>query len=177
MVLTSRKKQFVLGPLRCNLLLANIIFAIMSVIGQSGQNISLPLWVDATERERMNSSYPDNMTDDGNQTHTHLTMDSYFVVSFASLCYIIFFGTITLFIKLFKPDEIGEAERQFPRKYLITVGVLDGANGILSVFSSSGTRTPPYLQAILQNVTIPLVVLARLDSKINHLLRKKVTFI
>lgn len=160
MALSSRKKQFVLGPIRCNLLLANIIFAIMSVIGQSGQNISLPLWVDATETKKMNSSHFDNMTEDGN--HTHLTMDSYFVVSFASLCYVIFFGVITLAIKIFKPDEIGEAECQFPRKYLITVGVFDGANGILAVFSSSGTRTPPYLQAILQNVTIPFVVIARL---------------
>ncbi|EDV24073.1 Crt-like protein 1 [Trichoplax sp. H2] len=160
-LINSRKKQLALGPVRCNLLLANIFFAALSVIGQSGQLISLPLWVDATEQvAKNNASYDiDNITENGN--HTHLSMDSYFVVSFASFCYVIFFGAITLAIKFIKPGEIGEAERNFPRKNLIVVGGFDAANGLLVVFASSGTRTPPYLQAILQNVSIPLIVIVR----------------
>ena len=53
---------------------ANALFAIGTILGQSTQNISLPLWLDAQEEAKAGGPY--------------------FVLFFASLSYVIVFGTL-----------------------------------------------------------------------------------
>ena len=138
------KKHVKIGFLSLPILWANLLFGFLAVAGQVGQNVSLPLWVDST-----------------NSMPGELKVDSYFVVSFASLSFVIIFGLGTLFLIVFKPGTIGETERKFPQKLLAQVGICDGLNGLLVVFASSGKRTAPYLQAILGNFIIPLTILFR----------------
>lgn len=140
----GKRKAVQIGFCQVPLVLANLIFAFLAVAGQVGQNVSLPLWVDSTNG---NISGP--------------TVDTYFVLSFASLCFVIIFGLGTLIIRIFSPGELGETEKRFPHRLLFLVGLCDALNGLLVVFASKGSRTPPYLQAILGNFLIPLTVLFR----------------
>ena len=140
----AKRKTVKIGLCEVPLFLANLFFAFLVVAGQVGQNVSLPLWVDSTNG---NSSGP--------------TVDSYFVLSFASLSFVVIFGLGTLLIRVFSPQDLGETERRFPHRLLFLVGFFDALNGLLVVFASKGARTPPYLQAILGNFLIPLTVLFR----------------
>lgn len=149
----GKQKTVKIGFFEIPLFWANFLFAFLAVTGQVGQNVSLPLWVDSTNA---NTSGP--------------TVDSYFVLSFASLSFVIIFGLGTLLIRIMSPQELGETEKRFPHRLLFLVGFCDALNGLLVVFASKGSRTPPYLQAILGNFIIPLTVLFRL-----LILRKKPT--
>ena len=122
---------------------ANLFFAFVAVAGQVGQSVSLPLWVDSTNGNRPGRS-----------------VDSYFVLSFGSLSFVVIFGLGLLFIRIFSPQEL-EAEKRFPQLMLFLIGLCDSLNGALVVFASKGSRTPPYLQAILGNFMIPLTILFR----------------
>ena len=140
----GKQKTVKIGFFEIPLFWANFLFAFLAVTGQVGQNVSLPLWVDSTNA---NTSGP--------------TVDSYFVLSFASLSFVIIFGLGTLLIRIMSPQELGETEKRFPHRLLFLVGFCDALNGLLVVFASKGSRTPPYLQAILGNFIIPLTVLFR----------------
>ena len=139
-----KKKTVVIGFCEVPLFWANMFFAFLAVTGYVGQHVSMPLWVDSTNG---NTSGP--------------TVDSYFVLSFACLSFVIIFGLGRLLIRIFSPHTLGETEKHFPHLLLFLVGLCNALNGLLVVFASKGTRTPPYLQAILGNFVIPLTVLFR----------------
>ena len=140
----AERKTVKIGFCEVPLFLANLFFAFLVVAGHVGQKVSLPLWVDSTNG---NSSGP--------------TVDSYFVLSFASLSFVVIFGLGSLIIGIFSPQDLGETERRFPHRLLFLVGFFNALSGLLIVFASKGARTPPYLQAILGNFLIPLTVLFR----------------
>ncbi|XP_048586541.1 uncharacterized protein LOC5518915 [Nematostella vectensis] len=162
------KKRFNFGLCEVPLYWANILFAFLAVAGQVGQNVSLPLWLVATK---------EFSTPSGNHTTLHATdttgeMDAYFVVSFASMCFVVIFGIAILVMRFAKPGMIGETERMFPHTILFGVGLCDALNGSLVVFASPPSRTAPYLQAILGNFIIPLTIVLRF-----FVLRKKPTIL
>ena len=126
------------------LLWANLFFATVLLSAEVGHKVVLPLWVDSA-----------------NGTVTGATMNPYFALSFSSIAFFILFGLGTMFIRIFWPGDIGETEKRFPCLLLFLVGSCDALNGVLIVFASKGSRTPPYLQAILGNFLIPLTVLFR----------------
>jgi hypothetical protein len=88
-------------------------------------------------------------------------VDAYFVLSFGSIAFVVTFGTALLFIRLFQPHQLGDTERTFPHLQLFLSGFLNALTGVFIVFASSGRRTAPYLQAILGNAIIPLVIALR----------------
>ncbi|KAJ7371040.1 hypothetical protein OS493_028202 [Desmophyllum pertusum] len=90
-----------IGFVEIPLFWANLFFAFVAVAGQVGQNVSLPLWVDSTHGNSAGRS-----------------VDSYFVLSFASLSFVVIFGLGTLLIRIFLPREIGETEKRFPHLLL-----------------------------------------------------------
>jgi len=142
--LHGKAKTVKIGHVEIPLFWANLFFSFIAIAGQVGQNVSLPLWIDSTNGRRSGRS-----------------VDSYFVLSFASLSFVVIFGLGTLFIRIFSPQELGETEKSFPNSLLFLVGLCDALNGALVVFASKGSRTPPYLQAILGNFMIPLTILFR----------------
>ncbi|PFX25296.1 hypothetical protein AWC38_SpisGene10053 [Stylophora pistillata] len=142
--LYEKRGKVKIGFCEIPLFWANLFFAFLAVTGQVGQKVSLPLWIDSV-----------NGNDSGK------SVDSYFVLSFSSLSFVIIFGLGTLFIKIFTPQDLGETEKRFPHLLLFLVGFCNALNGALVVFASKGSRTPPYLQAILGNFMIPLTVLFR----------------
>ena len=142
--LHGKAKKVKIGTVEIPLFSANLFFSFIAIAGQVGQNVSLPLWIDSTNGNRSGRS-----------------VDSYFVLSFASLSFVVIFGLGTLFIRIFSPQDIGETEKRSPNSLLFLVGLCDALNGALVVFASKGSRTPPYLQAILGNFMIPLTILFR----------------
>ena len=126
------------------LLWANLFFAIVLLSAEVGNRVVLPLWVDSA-----------------NGTVTGATMNPYFALSFSSIVFFIIFGLGTMFIRVFSPKDIGDTEERFPHLLLFLVGFCDALNGVLILFACKGSRTPPYLQAILGNFLIPLTVLFR----------------
>ena len=140
------RKTVKIGRVEMPRFCANLIFSFFAVAGAVGQNVSLPLWTDSTKE---------------NENLSGRSVDCYFVLSFASLSFVVIFGLGTLFIQIFSPQDIGETEKRFPHLLLFLVGFCDSLNGSMVVFASKGSRTPPYLQAILGNFGIPLTILFR----------------
>ncbi|XP_064389976.1 crt homolog 2-like isoform X2 [Halichondria panicea] len=154
----------------------NLVFAVAAVIGQVGQNVSLPLWISATASfsnpncTALESSYA---TGNSSNTSSPPEMDPYFVLSSASISFVIIFGTCLLVIlsvqlllnRLCKERRFRfitvENDLLFPQWQFMLIGFFDALNGVLVVFASPPTRTAPFLQAILSNSAIPLTILFR----------------
>lgn len=160
------------------LVAVNILFAFAAVVGQVGQNVSLPLWVSAASSFN-NPNCTVNVTidlhRDANNSNSSYTpeMDPYFVLSSASLSFVIVFGfcsLLTLFVQFFLNVLSTTKEYSFinmkddvcfPQWQLFLIGFFDAMNGVFIVFASSPRRTAPFLQAILGNAMIPLTILFR----------------
>ena len=167
-------------------LLLSIFFAALTVVGQVGQNVSLPLWTGYTDFLRSMDCAKGTASAEPNHTRNGTwsrivpdpngpVMDPYFVVSAASFSFVVIFGVVTLVIALVQiigNNAFGksykfitvEQDIKFPQWQLMLVGVFDALNGILVVFASPPTRTAPFLQAILGNFMIPLTITFRLVS-------------
>lgn len=135
-----------IGFCKVPLFWANVFFAAAVLTAQVAEKVSLPLWIDSIE---------------GLNTTLGPSVDSYFVLSFSSLSFFLIFGLGMLYIRIFSPKAIGEAERTFPHLLIFLIGFCDSMNGVLVVYASKGSRTPPYLQSILGNFLIPLTILFR----------------
>jgi hypothetical protein len=170
----SKRKAVKVICFEVNLTIANVFFAFLSIAGLVGMKVTLPLWVDSTilTSSESHSSYyiQANITGNlSNQTNPSTEdngmydpqVDAYFVLSFATIASLVIFGATLLFIRLFQPDQLGEAERRFPHLQLFLAGFFNAMNGVFTVFASSGSRTAPYLQAILGNVMIPFIIALR----------------
>ena len=132
--------------------IATLLYAFVVVIGQVTQYVTLPMWIDSTK----------NVTSSQNQTVEWTpTIDSFFVLSFASSVFVTVFGSaLVINIFVFKQYSIHKTDWNHRRVFLI-VGFFQGLAAVFIVFSSSGERTPPYLQAILGNFSVPITLLLR----------------
>ena len=140
---------------KASLVVLNLFFAILAVVGQVGENVSLPLWSNAASS---NCSIYRSATSSGN-------MDSYFILSFASFSYVVIFGVITLVMFVVRRKSITYDDLTFPQWQFMLIGLCDALNGILIVFAAPPNRTAPFLQAILGNIVIPLTIILRCESK------------
>jgi len=164
----------------------NICFSLIAILGQVGQNVSLPLWAGATGALRQPNCSSDNDTEEelysmksgleGPANSTNSTyqpeMDPFFVLSFASLSFAVIFGIITAAILVAqfcvntftvkRVDWISvKNDFKFPQWQLFLIGFFDALNGVFVVYASSPARTAPFLQAILGNFIIPLTIFFR----------------
>lgn len=143
----------------------NVFFAAVSVIGQVGQNISLPLWVGTASGEKNPNCTNESDLDSGNVSNSSGAMDPYFVLSSASFSFVVIFGAATLFSAVL--GKITMEDLRFPQWQFLIVGVADALNGVLVVFASPAARTAPFLQSILGNIIIPLTIILRFIQLMN----------
>ncbi|XP_064601299.1 uncharacterized protein LOC135467456 [Liolophura sinensis] len=95
----------------------------------------------------------------------------FFILIFVSSVHVICFGlTLLAFLKLYPGKYITERELFYPKSEFVIVGLCSGLASLLLVYSSSGARTAPYLQAIIANFSIPITFTTRF-----FLLKKKPT--
>ena len=131
---------------------ATMLFAFVTVTGQVTQYVTIPLSVDSTT-----GSLPSARK----QTEKwRPTLDSYFVISFASLSFVVLFGSVLVCSDIICHNYLVKTDWRY-RRLLLSVGCLNGVAAMFIVFSSSGSRTPPYLQAILGNFSIPVTLILR----------------
>ncbi|XP_020900571.1 uncharacterized protein LOC110239198 [Exaiptasia diaphana] len=154
----KEQKYFNLYFFRLSLFQANLCFAFIAIAGIVGQTVSLPLWLSASQSKHKGLINANTTSPSPNYA---AKMDAYFVLSFASLSFVVIFGLMYAILVYFYPHFFGPAERRFPHKLLFAIGLCDALNGALVVFASPPSRTAPYLQAILGNFSIPLTILAR----------------
>jgi len=141
----ERQNTFRIGSWEFSLLWTNALF-ILVVLGSSfGQTILLPLWIDSIKDEISSAAF----------------VDRYFMLSFASLSFVVIFGLAILLIRIFSPKDLGQTEKNFPHLLLFLVGLLAALNGVLAIFASNREKTPRSLEAILGTCKIPLIILFR----------------
>ena len=146
----SLRRRF---PLSVVILLTTT-FAVLAVVGQVGQNVSLPLWSSATQ--------PCNSQNISSNSSTYTAvMDPYFVLSFASLSFVVIFGVIALVTAIVHPSSITKDDLRFPQWQFFLIGLFDALNGVLVAYASPSARTAPFLQAVLGNFLIPLTIVFR----------------
>ena len=141
----ERRNTFRIGSWEFSLLWTNALFVLVVLGSLFGQTILLPLWIDSIKDEISSAAF----------------VDRYFMLSFASLSFVVIFGLAILFIRIFSPKDLGETERKFPHWLLFSVGLCAAFNGVLTVFASNREKTPRSLEAILGTCKIPLIILFR----------------
>ena len=70
-------------------------------------------------------------------------------------------GVALLVVKARHPLLITEREKDFPKRYFVMVGVFQALSGVMFQYSAPGGRTPPYLQVILLQSSIPIIFILR----------------
>ena len=141
----EESKRLRIGFCKVPIFWANFFFATVVLVADVAQAVSLPLWLDSAN---------------GNGQVARI--GSYFIMSFSCLSLIVIFGLGTMLIKILVPENLGEAEKNFPHLLLFSVGLSDALYWVMTGYAGRGHRTPPYLQAILGNFLIPLTILLRL---------------
>lgn len=149
LVQSHQERRRTTGSSCCSLVsVATILFSIVAVTGQVTQYVSLPLWIDSTTSAQKQTG------------EWKPTVDGYFVVSFASLSFVIAFGLVLLCSDFICRNYLVKTDWNY-RRLMLLVGSFQGVSAIFIVFSSSGNRTPPYLQAILGNFSVPVTLILR----------------
>ena len=148
----SSKKDLVVGTYI--LVALNIFFAALAVIGQVSQNVSLPLWTGATsalgnpnctsnninksqlfeeyykeDHESSSSLTSSNNGSSNNTSSFQPGMDPFFVLSFASLSFLIIFGVITagiVVVQVIANYWYGDTVLEFITKEEMTFSFLNG---------------------------------------------------
>ncbi|XP_048580155.1 uncharacterized protein LOC116604296 [Nematostella vectensis] len=130
-----------------------IFFVVVLILGLTGQNVTLPLWIDST----IDTHNSTNSTSDNYKPFA----DQYFYVLLPSFAYALIFGSAQLINTLIQPQEYHQKFRRVPKIYLLPAACMFGAGGTFITFAASGTRTAPYLQSILTNIGIPSTLIIR----------------
>ena len=144
------------------LIAVNVLFVALAISGQVGQNVTLPLWASAATASCQHKQASVN-----DSTGEGLSMDPFFVVTFASFSFVVIFGFLTLISAVFGAVTLDDL--RFPQWQLFLIGLFDALNGVLIAYSSPSSRTAPFLQAILGNILIPLTIIFRSQQLISYM--------
>lgn len=113
------------------------LYSIASLIGEIGQNIWLPLWLDATN----------------SNSNSDQDVGTYGVIVIQSLAIFIIFLILYL---------IFSRKRIYYDKKIINVSILYVLSTFMTAYTSSSDRNSPTTQVLLSNLTVPLLALIRL---------------
>ena len=145
-----------------------MILCILVLAGRVGKTVMTPIWLDYFEI----INTPEYNISEGNTTqhkttllyksyllYREINVMAYLIYQFLFLA--VFWGFSLLVLRIFGYKPIRAREKDFPFKYFVLMGFSQGLSSILVNYSSYGTRTPPYLIAILANLTIPSQFITR----------------
>lgn len=167
------EKTVTFGCIKSNLTIANIVFGFLSVFGQFGYLICLPLWIDSgssfqnlNDKSEVNASSKirESITSPlaGNKSDIYKPrIDPIFILCFTNVTLLLAFAILLLIAHVLNRNEIGETERKFSQLQFVRTGILDAAGWFFASFAGSGNRTSPSLQSILINAIIPLTIIVR----------------
>ncbi|XP_067658087.1 crt homolog 3-like [Haliotis asinina] len=117
-----------------------VFIAVINVVANVLMNVSLPVFAG---------------------TMDHVGGDTFVVLLVSSLWFPVIFAVMTLVMKYQTGISLSSFKPTANWKILLTVGFATTMNGVLIVFASPPSRTPPYLQGILATTVIPYTVVGR----------------
>ena len=135
------------------------IFAVLAVVSRVASYVATPLWEDSLYRQT-HSNTTNNLTQ-ANVTEIIRLVDPYFVVIWRGIWGIITFGIPLIIVYIWYPRLLSDADRNFPKRQFIHTGGVMAISSLLFSYGASGTRTAPYLQALLGNFKIPITFITR----------------
>lgn len=142
-----------------------VILTALPIIASLFTFIAAPLWLDALglhSQPRVNVTTWTNSSNFTPPIHVFnsssmvISVDPYFIVLAHAFLTTVIFGIILLGILIFAPGQIGNTERNYSKGILFATGGGQAVAAILTMYALSGTRTAPYLIAILGNLHVPV---------------------
>lgn len=131
--------------------------------------ITAPLWQDSL---KVTFNHHDNYSTNAsgipwsgitiNTTETLREVDPYFCAFSQAFFSTIFYGTGYVIILVFFPHHITTRERSYPHTQLVATGAAQAMSATFMNLCLSGTRTAPYLVALLGNFLVPIQFTTRL---------------
>ena len=140
-------------------------FALLTLLTRSTVFIFTPLYLDAlssTTAVQLNMSSPNNSSLPFLPFSNSTTRPAYEQID--PLCAIIFsmgfdtlvLGTVLIITRIFWPHKVTERETKYPKKGFFIAGGTQAMSSLIFLYACSGSRTAPYLQAVLGNFHIPI---------------------
>ena len=135
-------------------------FTTLMILCRIGSFIVSPLWLDSFNSS--NHSHHNNMSVTSNHSDCvyHKT-NPFFIVFVQTFIPFIFFSFCLVILLLCSPSMITPAERKYPKKLFFIPGVFQAITSLMLYYSLSGQHTAPYLQAVLNNFSIPIQFILR----------------
>lgn len=136
-----------------------VFFAFVIILSLVGQKVILPLWIDSAGLQGVVRYVNISSSNHSSFSQSKPFLDQYFVLLFSGFSFTILFGIALIGKSII--NNFRKYDRRISHKKIFFVGMLCALSAIFIVYPSSGTRTAPYLQAILINVSIPSTLLLR----------------
>ena len=142
----------------------SVIFTALAILSRLLAFIASPIWLDAflPNNYGYNGTNVSHPVPFRNSTSATQQTNPYFVVLMQGFVPFVFWSFALIFVKIFFPSQITEKEHNYPKWTFFVPGAFQAMSAVLINYSLSGTRTPPYLQAVLNNFTVPIQFLVRL---------------
>ena len=99
-----------------------------------------------------------------NSTDLKREIDPYFCALSQALFTTLFYGSGYVIILLFFPKKITSKERTYPHSQIVATGVAQAMGSTFMNLCLSGTRTAPYLVALLGNFLVPIQFTTRWET-------------
>ena len=137
-----------------------VFFTTLMILCRIGAFIASPLWLDSFSSS--NHSQHDNLSVTSNHSACvyHRT-NPFFIVFVQTFIPFIFFSFCLVILLLCRPSLITPMERKYPKRLFFIPGILQASSAIMINYALSGQRTAPYLQAVLNNFSIPIQFILR----------------
>lgn len=132
------------------------LFAVLAITGRVGYFISTPLWLDHFKGN--NSAWNSS---DSSTLGNHHGVSVFFLLLTQWTIATVIFGSAFVIKSAYISGYLHKCLNSISWKNFLIVGISQGISSVLFNFALSGTRTPPYLQAILANFSIPIQFIVR----------------
>ena len=143
-----------------------VFFTSVALLMRLTSMLCTPLWLDAFVPSH---EVPSNSSLRNNSVMRNVTVsvsaiqqtNPYFQMLMQSLAPTAVFSIVYAGILIVCPARITDTERSYPKYMIMVPAAGQTICGVLVNYSMSGTRTPPYLIAVLNNFVIPIQFIVR----------------
>ena len=141
--------------------LLSLFFTVLVLVCRLGSFICSPLWLDYF-RSFNETDHNTSTRHYGNSSQHEIRQSQPFFILFMQAAVpTLLWGLVLMIILILSPKHFGTEERKYPRKLLLIPGLSMSLSAVLVNYSLSGSRTPPYLQALLGNFAVPIQFIVR----------------
>ena len=146
--------------------LLTLLISVVLITLKVASHIVNPLYLDAL-RPDTSSTTNSNVTGVTNDTNNNATLphfntNPFLILLVEDLVVLVLTAIVLVVLIICRPGKIiTSQERNYPKIDIFASGATHSLSSTLANYSSSGTRTPPYLQSLLLNFKIPIQFVIR----------------